>query len=121
MLERSFGPESEARRHPRYPVRRLACYSYEGKRFLTVTINLGLGGMMADISHYLPENEQISLQLVLGRKSIWPRVRTVHCRWRSERSYLSGFQFINLSEQDQTLLKDYLAAVEGSPSPPATS
>ena len=114
MLRSGFGPESEARRYPRYPVRRLACYSYGGKRFLTVTVNLGLGGMMVDLSHYLPEDEQMDIQLVLGRHSIWPKVRRVHCRWCPERSYISGFQFINLSEQDQALLKEYLATVEDS-------
>ncbi len=117
MFESSFGPESEARRYPRYPVRRLASYSYGGKRFLTVTINLGLGGMMVDLSHYLPENEQMDIQLVLGRNSIWPKVRRVHCRLRSERSYISGFQFIEISEQDQRLLEEYLTTVENSPSP----
>lgn len=117
MFASNFGLEREARRYPRYPTRRLASYSYEGKRYLTVTINLGLGGMMADLSHYLPENEQMDIQLVLGRRSIWPKVRRVHCRLRSERSYISGFQFIQISEKDQTLLKEYLANVADVPSP----
>ena len=112
----SFGPERELRRHPRYPVRRLACYNYGDKRFLTVTINLGMGGMMLDISHYVPENEEMDIQLVLGRNSIRPRVRRVHCGLSSEKSYVSGFQFIDLSEKDQILLKEYLATVEDSPS-----
>jgi len=117
MLVSSFNPESEARSHPRYSVRKLAAYNYRGKRFLTVTLNLGLGGMMVDTTHYLPGDEDLDIQLALERNCISPKGRVVHSRLVSERHYISGFQFIQVPEQDQSSLKNYLATLRGWPKP----
>jgi len=70
MLVANFGPESEARGHPRYAVRNFVSYCYGGDRFLTAAFNLGLGGMKIQTYHFLPEDEQLGVRLVLGRNSI---------------------------------------------------
>jgi hypothetical protein len=117
MLVSSSGPESEARSHPRYSVHKLASYNYRGKRFLTVTLNLGLGGMMVDTPHYLSEDEELDIQLALQRNSISAKARVVHSRLISERQYISGLQFTQVLEQDQSSLRSYLTTLQGWPKP----
>ncbi|MDI7261604.1 MAG: ATP-binding protein [Thermodesulfobacteriota bacterium] len=117
MVASSSGPESEARSHPRYVIRKPVSYYYGGKRFLTLTLNLGLGGMKVETRHYLPENEQLDIHMDLWPNSIWTKGRTVYSRLLSESRYVSGLQFIEVPEQDQSSLKDYLATLNVWPKP----
>ena len=112
MFVSSSGPESEARSHPRYAVRNFVSYCYQDDRFLTAALNLGLGGAKIQTYHYLPEDEQLDIRLVLGRNSVWLKGQSVYSQLLSDGRYISGLQFIRVSEQDWNLLKDYLAALE---------
>jgi PAS domain S-box-containing protein len=108
MVTSHFGPESEARSHPRYAVHNFVSYCYECDRFLTVALNLGLGGLKIQTYHFLPKEEQLDLRLVLGRNSIWLKGRSVYSQLLSEGRYISGLRFVEVSEQDQYFLEDCL-------------
>ena len=112
MLVSNPGLESEARSHTRYAVRNFVSYCYEDDRFLTAAFNLGLGGMKILTYHFLPKDEQLDVRLVLGRNSIWLRTGAVYSQLLSEGRYISGLQFIKVSEQDRNCLKDYLASLK---------
>ena len=107
----SSNPESEARRHPRYAVHKPISYLYEGKRFLALTLNLGLGGTRIETRHYLPEDEPLDIHIDLGPNSIWTKGRPVYSWFLSGSRYISGLQFTEVSEQDQSSLKDYLVTL----------
>jgi signal transduction histidine kinase len=101
-------PIHEARNEPRFSLRKPISYCYGGRRFLTLTLDLGLGGTKVETSHCLPEHEELDIQLDLETDCIWPKGRTVYSKPLHERVYISGVQFINISEQERTLLKNYL-------------
>ena len=47
----------------RYSVPKIASYRYEGKSFLTLTMDLGLGGMKIKTPRELAEGEQLDFKL----------------------------------------------------------
>lgn len=96
------------RRHPRFGVRRIVSYRYEGKRFLTLTLDLGLGGMKIETSASLPKDECLDFQLVLENTSLWLKGRTVYSQLVSDRKNASGIRFLNVSEKDRVLLQNCL-------------
>lgn len=103
------------RGHRRHSVHRIASYRHGGKRFLTVTLDLGLGGMKIRTHHYLPEGEHLDFRLVLGSESIWLRGRIVYSRILSDQESVSGVEFVELSGQDHAALQDYLSTLEELP------
>lgn len=109
----TFPPQR--RNHPRYPVRKIASYRYGDKQFLTLTLDLGLGGMKINTCFFLPEEENLNFKLVLGTNSTWLKGRIAYSRFDSDNQSVSGIQFIELSRQDHILLRDYLATLEESP------
>jgi hypothetical protein len=113
MSTSSSDPGSETRNHPRYGVRKIVSYSYADKRFLTLTLDLGLDGMRIETSEYLPRGLSLDIQLVLGRKSIFVKGAVVYSQVFSEGQYNSGVEFVESSEQDRRLLKDYLTTLKG--------
>jgi len=116
MLE----PESfqEARTDPRFFVRRPITYSHGGKRLLTLTLNLGLGGTRVETFQYLPEHEDIDLHLDLETNGIRLKGRTVYSQQLFEGHYASGIQFIKISEQERIILRDYLDPISHQSKPP---
>lgn len=101
----------------RYPVHKIASYHHEGKRFLTVTMDLGLGGMRIKTHHYLPEGEHLDFKLVLGSDFVWLKGRIIYSGVLPDKQTVSGIQFTELSRGDHTLLKGYLATLEPLPKP----
>jgi signal transduction histidine kinase len=75
---------------------------------LTLSLNLGLGGAKIETFHYLPEHEELDLHLDFGTNCIWPKGQTVYSKPLFERHYVSGVQFIKISEQERMILKNYL-------------
>lgn len=103
------------RSHQRYPTNRIVSYCHKGKRFLTLTLNLGLGGMKIKTHYRLPEDELLDFNLVLGDVSIGLKGRTVYSDFLSGKQRVSGIQFVELSEQSRSTLHNYLAALEEWP------
>jgi len=54
------------RAHPRYLVHKIVSYTHGGKDFLTLTVDLGLGGMRINTHFPLPKDEFLNFRLVLG-------------------------------------------------------
>jgi hypothetical protein len=79
---------------------------------LTLTLDLGLGGMKIKTHHqYLPENECMDFTLVLGHKSIWPKGRIAYSRLLPDNQCVSGIEFMALSPDDYALLQRCLATL----------
>jgi hypothetical protein len=103
------------RGHPRHLVHRIASYYFGGKRFLTVTLDLGMGGMKIKTPHCLPEGDHLSFRLVLESDAIWLKGRIVYSRFLPDKQGVSGVQFIDLSADAHSLLQGYLSTVEAWP------
>jgi len=104
-----------ARSHPRYRVQKIASYQYGGKQFLTLTQDLGLGGMKINTHDYLPENEHLSFNLVLRESSIRFKGRIAYSNLPPDGGGVSGIQFTEVTEEDYTSLQTYLASLEEWP------
>jgi hypothetical protein len=103
------------RNHLRYPANKVISYSHRDKRLLTVTLNLGLGGMKTKTPYHLSPGELLDFTLVLGDASIGLKGRTVYSHALPNKQKISGIEFIDLSEQDWRMLRDYLIALERWP------
>jgi hypothetical protein len=105
------------RNHPRYPVQKIVSYRYEDQSVLTLTLDLGLGGMKIKTLDSLPKDECLKFKLVLGANSIWPKGTIVYSRLLADQQVVSGVQFMEVSEDDHILLRKYLASLEEWPKP----
>jgi len=105
------------RKHPRFGVRRLVSYHYGGKRFLTLTLDLALGGMRIETPDHLPEGEDLDTQIVLENRSIWLKGRTVYSHLLSDTMNVSGIQFLTIAEEDRALLEKFLGRLHRLPLP----
>ncbi len=105
------------RNHPRYPVQKIASYNYGGRSFLTLTLDLGMGGMKIKAHHDIPEDECLAFKLVLGERPIFPKGRIVYSRFLADTGSVSGIQFVEISQSDRNLLNDYLGALKTSLEP----
>ena len=105
------------RTYPRYPAQRIASYHYGGKRYLTLTMDLGLGGMKIKTLDSLPKNEHLRFKLVLGANSIWPKGRIAYTRFLEDQEVVSGVEFMEFSDNDHALLRRYLDTLEDWPKP----
>ena len=99
------------RSHARYSLKKIVSYCYEEKRFLTFTLNLGLGGMKIKTHYNLPEGEISDFTLVLGDTSIGLKGRTVYSHALPGKQIVSGIEFMDLSERDRNTLRDHLATL----------
>ncbi len=75
---------------------------------MTLTLDLGLGGAKIETFHRLPEQEELDIQLDLGADCIRPRGRAVYSKPLYERMHVSGIQFIEISDQERTVLRNFL-------------
>jgi hypothetical protein len=105
-------PHGRMKNFARHGVRKIVSYSCEGKRFLTLTLDLGLDGFTIQTEHPFPKDEHVEFQLVLGHKSIYLKGLVVFSRSLSRRQMVSDIQFMDLSKNDQKLLKDYLCTMD---------
>lgn len=100
------------RNHKRYSVQKIVSYQEDGKNFLTLTVDLGLGGMRIKTHSSLPAGKRRPFKLVLGTDSIRVAGRIVHNGTLLNRQKVAGIQFMGLSRQGRKLLKDYLGTLE---------
>jgi hypothetical protein len=100
------------RNHRRYLVNKIVSYRHEDQSLLTLTLDLGLGGMKIKTHAPLPKDRRLKFKLVLGADSIWPRGRIAYSRFMSGHQMVSGVQFIELSESERASLKNHLGTLE---------
>ncbi len=108
--------EMDARGYPRYPVHKIVLYKYRGRQFLTLTLDLAMGGMKIKSRRHLQGDKLLQFKLVLGENSIWLKGRIVYSGFVSDKQRVSGIQFTELSPNDYGLLQRYLATLEEWPS-----
>lgn len=101
------------RSHPRYPVPKIASYHYGGREFLTLTLDLGLGGMRIKTPDLLPEGEQLEFKLVLVNRSIWLKGKVVYSGILFGDESISGIEFIKTPARAHSKLRAYLASLDG--------
>jgi len=103
------------RSHQRYSLQNITSYCHRDKQFLTLTLNLGMGGMKIKTHYHLPEDELLVFTLVLGDTSIGLKGRTIYSHALPGRQKVSGIEFMDLSAQDRNILRDYLITLEPWP------
>jgi len=74
-----------------------------------------MGGMKIKTHYTLPENEHLSIKVVLGDNVIWSKGKVVYSKSAPDKQAVSGIQFIELSPQDSALLQGYLSTLGRSP------
>jgi c-di-GMP-binding flagellar brake protein YcgR len=104
--------EHERRAYPRHKVHKIVTYTYREKQLLTVTVDLGMGGMKIKTHYKLPIDESMNFKIVLGDNSISSEGRIVCSKMVSDTGRVSGIQFLRLSRRDSALLGAYLSGVE---------
>ena len=98
--------------YPRYPVHEIVSYHYEDRSVLTLTLDLGLGGMKIKTHDSLPKDESLKVKLVLGLNSIWLEGSVVYSQLTPDLEVVSGIRFIKVSKADHVSLQNYLADLE---------
>lgn len=111
----SLAIKEERRRHPRYALHKIVSYKRKRKHFLTLTLDLAMGGMKIKTRHSLVKDERLNFKLVVGNDSIWARGRIAYSETLPDKQRVSGVQFTDLSIDDYTLLKMYLNPMEEWP------
>ena len=104
--------EHERRAYVRYTLSKIVSYAHRGKKLLTVTMDLTMGGMKIKTHYKLPKNERLKFKMILGTKSISPEGRVVYSTTLPDKERVSGIQFLGLSRRDSVLLRAYLTAVK---------
>jgi hypothetical protein len=94
----------ENRQDRRYAVHRIVGYKYGGRRLLTLTLDLSLGGMRIETHHDLPIGGDLGFKLVLEAGFMWVRGKIVHSGTLPQKQSVSGVQFIDLSPGDHARL-----------------
>ncbi|NIQ38128.1 MAG: hypothetical protein GTN81_06020 [Proteobacteria bacterium] len=105
------------RSYPRFEVRKLVSYNHGGKRFLTLTLDLALGGMKIETCRDLPHDEDLDFQLILDNRTIWLKGRPVYNHLVSGTMNIAGIQFLGISEEDRDVLQQYLGRLHQLPGP----
>jgi hypothetical protein len=95
----------------------ITAYHYAGRDFLTLTLNLGRGGMKIKTHQHLSEDESLKFNLVLGQSPIPLIGRIVYCQFLPESQYVAGIQFVNVPSQAEKALVDYLAVLDDGTNP----
>jgi len=100
------------RAHPRYAVHRIASYHYKETSVLTLTLDLGLGGMKIKTHCPLPKDESLRIKLVLGANSIWVKGTVAYSQLTPDMEAVSGIRFKTVSKADRVSLMNCLANLE---------
>jgi hypothetical protein len=107
--------KQQRRHYPRYGLQKIVSDKRREKHFLTLTLDLAMGGMKIKTHHSLPEDERLSFKLIVGDNSIWLRGRIAYSGMLPGKQRVSGIQFIDLSTEDYALLQRYLTTMEEWP------
>ena len=107
----------ERRGYPRYSAQKIASYHWQGRKLLTLTLDLGLGGMKIKTHRCFPENELLNFKLILDNHSIWVKGRITYSNFPPDKEGASGIEFMELSLKDRSSLERYLATLGERPRP----
>jgi hypothetical protein len=105
--------ERERRRHARRYLQTIVAYQLGDKRLLTLTTNVGLGGMGIKAHSRLLRGECMRFRLVLGEGLLRVYGTVVYSREGVDGCCISGIQFEELSGQEQVLLQKWLRSLDG--------
>jgi hypothetical protein len=94
--------------HPRYPVHKIVSYHYEDISVLTLTVDLGLGGMKIKAHNPLPKGASLNFKVILEADAIWLKGSVVYSQLRSDLEAVSGIRFKEVSQVDYASLRNYL-------------
>jgi c-di-GMP-binding flagellar brake protein YcgR len=101
----------------RYPLSSVVSYEQGGRQLLTRTIDLGADGMKIETRGLLPDDEELTLRLILGEESIEAKGRVVRSELLPSNRTVSDIQFTELSEQNLSVLREFLATHRQLPKP----
>lgn len=103
------------RRYPRLNAKNIMSYSQcEGLLLgdlegMAITKNIGLGGILVQIDHSFPiVGSYINIELAVHNSIIRAKGKIVHVRDLGDNRFDTGIQFVEISEDDVRLLRDYL-------------
>lgn len=99
----------DRRAYQRYQVNKIVSFAHRQKRFLTLAVDLGMGGMKIKTHEKFRRNERLDFKMVLGKDSISLGGRVVYNKTRSDGQRVSGIQFLGLSSRDSDILSAYLS------------
>jgi hypothetical protein len=102
---------------PRTVVHRIVSYKHGGRRFLTLTLDLGLGGMKIGTHSDLSKDESLEFKLMLGDDCVRVKGRVVYSSYLSDNRSISGIEFIELSADDHIALQEHLVDLKALPRP----
>lgn len=115
----------ERRESRRLGVALTVSYVVKGKQPIgeqTVTIDVSSGGLRMATSRLLPRGAVMALFLQLGEETMSLLGRVIWSDWKG-RNVMTGVEFVELPEKDQTALTYYLFSLErtmAQPKSPAT-
>jgi hypothetical protein len=81
-------------------------------KILTVTVDLGMGGMKIKTHYKLPKDEGMNFKIVLGDNTISLEGSVVYNTMFSDTGRVADIQFLRLSRRDSALLHACLSAIE---------
>lgn len=99
----------DRRAYQRYQVNKIVSFAHRQKKFLTLAVDLGMGGMKIKTHEKFRRNERLDFKMVLGKDSISLGGRVVNNKTRSGGQRVSGIQFLGLSSRDSDILSAYLS------------
>jgi hypothetical protein len=97
--------------HPRYPVQKIVSYRYQSDSVMTLTLDLGEGGMRIKTEHPLARGVSLRFKIFLGANSVWATGRIVDYRSAADGEAVYEIHFTELTGQDRHLLQTYLATL----------
>jgi len=106
-----LAPPYQRRVHSRYTIHKIVSYGYGAGGFLTLTADLGVGGMKIATSQFLPRNGRFVFLITLGTKTIQAGGRVVHTRLVSMQESVAGIEFTDISTKDRALLQKFLGTM----------
>lgn len=99
----------DRRAYQRYQVKKIVSCAHRQKKFLTLAVDWGMGGMKIKTHEKIRRNERLDFKMVLGKDSISSEGRVVYTKTSSGGQHVSGIQFLGLSQRDSDVLKAYLS------------
>ena len=99
----------DRRAYQRYQVKKIVSFAHKQKNFLTLAVDLGMGGMKIKTHEIFRRNERLDFKMVLGKDYISSEGRVVYNKTRSGGQRVSGIQFLGLSRRDCDILSPYLS------------
>jgi len=103
------GRNPDRRAYQRYQVKKIVSFDHRQKEFLTLAVDLGMGGMKIKTHEKFRRNERLDFKMVLGKDSISSEGRVIYNKTPSGGQRVSGIQFLGLSRRNSDILSAFLS------------